>query len=488
MSRLPLPLLLLALATLAPPAPCDAETTPPTEALREGLARAGAAGFVRVNVILERDGMPSAGWARRSWVAHRQQRVIDAVAPEDVRIGRRYRAVGGLSLLANRRAVERLLAHPDVRAVHLDRVLELHLPEGVAEVGGAVVHGLGFTGAGVSVAVIDSGIDTDHPALMDDLVAEHCYGDIPPFNDSVGCCPGGVIEASGPGSAEDDNGHGTQVSGIVTSQDATRIGIAPDAEIVALKVANVDGFAYDSDTAAALDWVLVNHQTYRIRVVNMSLGDDQEYDDASQSPCTGGLVANSVAAVHAAGIVVFVSSGNSGFDAGIAYPACVPEAISVGGVYDNNLTSPNWCLDEECNTTCNDGQVVPDDFVCHTNSGSLLDLLAPDWKIRTPDLGGGFNPQGGTSIASPFAAGQAALLLEADPSLLPDDIRSLLVASGPLVTNPDNAMSFPRADVEEALMALPEPHATASLLAAIACIAIAARRRRLASVRDAARR
>jgi cysteine-rich repeat protein len=96
----------------------------------------------------------------------------------------------------------------------------------------------------------------------------------------------------------------------------------------------------------------------------------------------------------------------------------------------------------------------PDVFVCHSNSDEILDLLAPDWRTTSPALGGGVAQFGGTSASSPYAAGQAALLLQAQPSLQPDDIRSLLKANGPLVTNRDNGLSFRRSDVAAAIASL----------------------------------
>jgi len=91
-------------------------------------------------------------------------------------------------------------------------------------------------------------------------------------------------------------------------------------------------------------------------------------------------------------------------------------------------------------------------------------------------MGGGVGHFGGTSASSPYAAGQAALLLEDQPGLQPEDIRSLLVENGPLVTNPDNGLAFPRSDVGTAL-GLPEPSGTLLLFSGAAFLAILGRRR-----------
>ena len=192
-------------------------------------------------------------------------------------------------------------------------------------------------------------------------------------------------------SAEDDNGHGTSVSGIITSAGVDAgLGVAPDADIVALKVLDADGSGYFSDIAAALDWLISNHASLGVRVVNLSLGDGAEYSNALASPCSGSNTANAIHdLVVEEGVVVFASSGNEAYDDGISLPACVPEAISVGGVYDANVGGVSWC-GETCDTIlCTDSSTFADKFVCHTNSDELLDLLAPDWRTSHVELGRG---------------------------------------------------------------------------------------------------
>lgn len=332
--------------------------------------------------------------------------------------------------------------------MYLDASVRATLAQGAALVGADEAVARGITGAGVRVAVLDTGIDSDHPHLADDLAAQQCFCDDHP-SPNRGCCPNGRATAP---SAEDDEGHGTSVAGIVTSSRPSGPGVAPDAEIVAVKVLSSAGSSSFSDVAAGLDWVLANRASLGIRVVNLSLGDGLEHADSSASPCSGTNTANAIASLVTAGVVVFASSGNSGFDDGIEFPACVAGAISVGGVYDAALGSVSWCANASCTTTlCTDTATAADRFVCHSNSDELLDLLAPDWRTETTALGGGSRAFGGTSAASPFAAAVAALLLEADPSLTPARIRTLLTTHGPAVQNPQSGLSFTRSDVGSAL-------------------------------------
>jgi hypothetical protein len=249
------------------------------------------------------------------------------------------------------------------------------------------------------------------------------------------------------------------VAGIVSSGGVVASeGVAPDAGIAAIRVFGNQGGGLFSDIAAALDWVLAQHVALAIRVVNLSLGDGVEHANAAVAPCTGGATANAIASLAAAGVSVFASSGNDGHDAGISFPACVPDAISVGGVYDGDVGPASWCGNASCSAIlCTDNPTAADDFVCHSNSGSLLDVLAPDWRTDTSADGGGIRAFGGTSAASPYAAGEAAVLLEAEPSLTPASLRTLMKSHGPLVTNPDNGQSYRRTDLAAALATLIVP-------------------------------
>jgi subtilisin family serine protease len=205
------------------------------------------------------------------------------------------------------------------------------------------------------------------------------------------------------------------VSGIITSDGiAASVGVAPHAGIVAVKVLGDGGSGSFSSIAAALDWVLANHVALNIRIVNMSLSDGGELNNTLASPCSSTNTANAIQDLHAAGVAVFAASGNDGHDAGISFPACVAEAISVAGVYDDTLPGISWCGATCGQILCTDTGISADDFVCHSNSGNLLDLLAPDWQTDSSQMGGGTVEFGGTSASTPYAAGQAALLLQAD--------------------------------------------------------------------------
>jgi subtilisin family serine protease len=432
---------------------------------------------IAIRVTLQSDDLDPPGIARRTAVRARQNRTLGALPAGSFQLKYRFESVSGFAGHARANAIDALLRHPEVTAIHLDYEVYGALAQGVSLIGADSVHASGITGAGVNVAMLDTGIDTDHPDLSDDIIAEQCFcNDLPA--PTKGCCPLGGLQQSGPGSAEDDHGHGTLTAGIITSGGVVAApGVAPDAGIVAIKVLSDAGSGFSSSIDAAFDWLVSNHQALGVRVVNASLGDGGEHNNPLASPCSGTPSANAIALLHAAGVAVFAASGNEGHDDGISEPACIPEAISVGGVYDASVGNISWCGNSACTTILCTDSTGPDVFVCHSNSDEILDLLAPDWQTTSPALGGGVDHFGGTSASSPYAAGQAALLLDDQPDLQPEDIRTLLKESGPLVTNPDNGLSFPRSEVG-AVINLPEPSGTLLLLSGATFLVAVSRKRR----------
>lgn len=423
--------------------------------LQARLAAAGPDERIPIQVKLRKSGLAPRGPGRQDRIRARQDDALASVPVGSFELRRRYANLSGLAGWARPEAVAALEAHPQVERVSLDGRVGLAMTEGAALLGSDQIVDLGFTGQDVNIAVLDTGIDTDHIFLFDDLVAEQCFCDDDPAV-GVGCCPAGGETQSGAGAAEDDEGHGTGMAGVMTSSRLGREGIAPDSGIVAVRVIGASGAGNFSDIDAGLDWVLTNHAALDIRVVNLSLSDQGEYDDGGVMPCSGSLTQEAISGLVAAGVTVVAASGNSGYDGGVSFPACVPDAISVGGVYDDYISTVTWpCLDPpSCSQSCSNTPGVKNSFVCHTNDGSLLDVLAPNWKTRTLGLNNTNVNFGGTSVSSAYASAEAALLLSVAPSLTPAGIRSLLTSYGPLVTNPDNGSSYRRTDLYAAALAV----------------------------------
>jgi len=338
----------------------------------------------------------------------------------------------------------RLLDDPSVERVDLDTGGSAHLAEAVPLVRLDVARSLGFTGRGVTVAVLDSGVDTDHPDLRDDLVAEECFC-------SGNCCPNASTRQSGPGSAEDDYGHGTNVAGIITSKGTVApVGGAPDARIVAIKVLDrFGGFSTSADIIAALDWIISNRPD--VNIVNMSLGTNdlfRGYCDDSDSRTKALAVA--INTLRAKGVLLFASSGNQRSGTSTPAPACIANTISVGAVWDADVGS-------RIALGCVDPTTAADQVTCFSNSNETTDLFAPGGPMRSSGRFGLTSEFSGTSQASPTAAACAAVLLDRSPTSSPDEVEAALKSSSTQVTDSTNGFSFPRVDCEEALVSIGGP-------------------------------
>src|SRR5207302_1352885 len=196
----------------------------------------------------------------------------------------------------------------------------------------AVRQMLGLTGAGIGVAVIDSGIATWHDDLTNRSNTLYPYGDqrVAGFVDFV----------NGQLAPYDDNGHGSHVAGIIAANgydsNGQKAGAAPDASLVALKVLDANGSGTISSVIAALDWVLANHAAYNIRIVNLSVGAA-----IHESYWTDPLTLAAKRLVDA-GVVVVAAAGNLGRNAagepqlgGVGAPANAPWVLTVGASTTN---------------------------------------------------------------------------------------------------------------------------------------------------------
>lgn len=373
--------------------------------------------------------------ALRQDVASKQERVLSSLTASDFTLIRRYEAVPGLAGWISQGGIESLADHQDVVSVGMDLEVHAALGESVAQIGADDVQALGITGADVVVAVLDTGIDTDHDDLKDDLLSGDC------FLSGGELCPNGSTTCHGTWCAEDDHGHGTHVSGIITSGGVrAAVGVAPDAGIRSLKVLNGSG-DWASNVTAGLDYIIAYY--HDTDLVNMSLGSSEVYPPGS---CDGvdPSMESAIATLRAGGTTVFASSGNDGVKDRMEYPACFSTVISVGSVYDADLGEEYW-------PPCYDASTTQDQVVCESNSDASLDLLAPGCRIRSSDRGGGAYNWCGTSMASPHAVGAAALLLDIDASLTPDEIETCLEDTGVEITDPGNGVTTPRVDVVAAL-------------------------------------
>ena len=264
------------------------------------------------------------------------------------------------------------------------------------------------------------------------LIHEECFLDFDGSINGVGNCPGGSDRQTGAGAAEDDHGHGTHVTGIVTANGVqTGVGVAPGAQIVSVKVLDsTNSFAFFSEIVAGLDFILNNPQ-FGVQIINMSLGTFALFEGNCDASFTTGAAA--IDALRASGVTSFVSSGNSSSGTSMGAPACIANSIAVGATDDNDVVTS------------------------FTNSNETLDIMAPGQSIVSSGLNNGTATFSGTSMASPHAAGCAALLLQAGEVTTPDGIEARLESSSIMVTDVTNGLSFPRIDCSMDVMANEPP-------------------------------
>jgi len=265
--------------------------------------------------------------------------------------------VPGAVVAELRRAVGARYVEPDSRVFATDA--ELDAAWGVKRIGAGVVHDETITGAGVVVAVIDTGIDYNHPEF-------------------VGRYDGGYDFVNSDSDPLDDAGHGTHVAGTVAAADdgVGVVGVAPGAHLLGYKVLDESGSGFVSDVVAAIGQAV----TDGAQVINMSLsgGASTSLDLACQQ-------------AYGAGVVVVASAGNSGNPPGrgdnVGAPAMYPSVIAVSAT-DSSDERPRW-----------------------SSTGEAVELAAPGVSILSTYLGGSYATGSGTSMSAPHVAGTVALLI-----------------------------------------------------------------------------
>ncbi len=222
------------------------------------------------------------------------------------------------------------------------------------------------TGAGQTVAVLDTGVDVDHPFLVRNLVAGFDFVD----NDNNPDEPRANLDTNENGKLDEGYGHGTHVAGIVKT-------IAPNAMIMPIRVADSDGQADLANIIAGIEWAI----SHGANVLNMSMS----IAEPSQ------LLMDAINHARAAGIVVVTSAGNEG-SSQLQYPATETEVVSVASVGPTRMRSS------------------------FSNYGKKVDVAAPGERIVSAMPGGTYVARSGTSMSSPIVAAETAIILELVPT------------------------------------------------------------------------
>ncbi len=346
-------------------------------------------------------------------------------------------------------AIQALRNMKGVKTVELDEyhpyLLNLHDGTPLINALQSQVTAAGFSadGTGVRVCVCDTGIDMDHVMYSSriDTAASFDFAN----NDN---------------NPDDDNGHGSHVSGIAVGGAGLSVdfgcgagsqafqGIAPGATLIGAKILNQFGGGSDSDIIAGIDHCADQSASGgQADVINLSIG----IGAFTTGACTHSWAVASNNAV-ANGVVVVAASGNENNSNAMGSPACGADVIAVGATYkanyptcEDNTTNWNW-------GNCIDNSPVQDQIVCFSNESDFLDVSAPGanmWSASNAAGGSSITGQSGTSMASPAVAGLAALILDADPSLNPAQVRQI-IRDGAIDMGPagfDRAYGWGRIDI-----------------------------------------
>lgn len=304
---------------------------------------------------------------------------------------------------------------------------------GVAKIGAPAVWKRGIDGTGVTVGVIDTGLDADHPAIREHYRGTQADGTrVDDYNwfDGIG----------GSTAPSDDGDHGTHVAGTIAGGTPERVtGVAPGAKIIAAKAIDGAGWNTTAATLRSLQWMLAPTKVdgsapdpaRGADVINNSWGT-ADMEDAG--------FRDSFEALTAAGIEVVTAAGNDGPSGKVSPPGSYPGFITVAATTDSDRVASF--------SSRGPSHFDPD--------GIVPNLAAPGQDIVSTVPGGRFGRMSGTSMASPHTAGAVALLLSAKPDATHDEIVAALqdTAVDIDVPGPDGAAGFGRVDVDAAVARL----------------------------------
>lgn len=416
---------------------------------------------------------PKADSALKGAIASAAHAVLEKLEGARFRVSRIYSHIPFMALDASDEAFAILESLPEVLYIQHNRAYKIIEPvtgkdEGISKpmlggsveiIGADIAHGMGYTGAGYYVAVLDTGIRRTHEFFNGKHIIEACFS----TGDNGGECPNGQTQMTGEGSAAHHPNtymawdHGTHVAGIAVGDNGSLFGVARDANLIAVQVSHMyDGDCdprvsgtqpcvhFDPDDVAAgldhvfglqgtyVDWnengTLEANEIINIAAVNLSLGGG-----AHSNACNNDVRAAAIGLLEDINIPTVVATGNNGYCGFISAPACVTDAVAVGATTRNDemLQFTNWHAD-------------------------LLELLAPGDDINTS--GGSADDYYGvislTSAATPHVTGAMTLLKQARPNASVTDLVQDLQRTGVPIdpTCPGETAQKPRIQVDEAIL------------------------------------
>jgi subtilisin len=418
------------------------------------IQKAQNRGTVRILVELDLSFFPEgklpsqmAVQQQRMSIRQAQQALLQNLRLEPDRLVRKFKFVPQLVIEANPSQIVALSMNPRVRSIHEDKLVGLDLALSVPYIGANHAWLEGYTGAGQVVAVLDSGIDSDHEFLNGKVLSEACYSNAGGLGEGTTLCPNGLPVQIGSGAAINCSiaipgcEHGTHVAGIAVGSGVTFSGVAPGADLIAIQVFTefedpicfmygqpntpcIMTYLY-SDLISGLERVYELRETFEIAAVNLSLGGGYYDIECFEDPLNA--IIDTLRSVE---IATIVASGNSGFTDAIGTPACVPAAISVASID------------------------LFDQVSIFSSVASFLDFYAPGDGIYSSLPNDAYGYREGTSMAAPHVAGAWAVIKSKIPHARVDFIHQVLAETSPLVDDlrPGGSVTgIPRIQLDEAI-------------------------------------
>lgn len=346
-------------------------------------------------------------------IVRRKRGVFTAQAiPGSPQVEQEYRLFPGEAVKITAADIDALSKQESVEEIWLDLPVRAWLNTSVPKINSPEVWEIGLKGKGIKIAVIDTGIDPSHPDFNGRIVATESF---------VG------------GTAADDNGHGTHVASIAAGNGAASngkyVGVAPEASLYIAKVLRADGGGAMSGVMAGIEWAVLEQE---VQIINLSLGSTISCDgtDALSVLCDE--------AVTQAGVIVCAAAGNAGpEERTVGSPGCARRVITVGATTDTDQIARFSSRGPTA-----DGRIKPDivfpgvNVVAAQASGTQLGAVVEERYVTAS----------GTSMATPHASGVAALMLQANPNLSAEQVKTKMLAGAVNIGAAPNEQGVGRGD------------------------------------------
>ncbi|MFH0868181.1 MAG: S8 family serine peptidase [Candidatus Woesearchaeota archaeon] len=355
----------------------------------------------------------------------------------DFKLKSKFTSVNGFSGEVTKEGLEKLKNDPNVIAIDFDRPIHAFLDTSKNHVNATstwrlIYNNTNLTGKGETICIIDTGVDYNHLNLGNGWGNKVIsgYRSLSNGGDQQEC-------NSNPSACLDEYGHGTHVAGIVASNHSIYTGIAPDANIIAVKVLDSSGGGYTSDLIRGITWCTNNASVFNITVISMSLGDGNNFTNHCNTEASvSSALVTAIDNAFGQNISVIAAAGNEYNFTGMSSPACIANVTSVGAVNDNDI------------------------IASFSSRNGNTSLFAPGVDIISLKSGGGTIEFGGTSMAAPMVAGAFALIHQYFKStenkvVMPNETQRYLNDTGKQITDSGGSgLTFSRINIFAAIESL----------------------------------